>query len=400
MRRLKIAAASILLTGALYGCSQNSEAAAPPAPQVTVATPLAQKVQDWDELTGRFEAVEAVSVRARVGGYVQGVHFRDGQFVRKGQLLFTLDPRPAEAALAAAQAQKAQAEAQLVLARANLARSENLLAAQAVSQAEADANRAALRAGEANLAAADAAVRNARLNLEFTRVTAPVSGRASDRRVDPGNLVGGGSSAGDVLTTIVSGGPIHFVFEGSEALMLKYLRGGGTGQSATVRIRLQDETDFRHTGRLEFTDNAIDPASGVVRLRAVVPNADGFLRPGLFGRAQVAGAQTYDALLVPDAAIATDAARRVVYVVAADGSVAPKAVQLGPLVQGLRVVRAGLEPTDRVIISGLQRVQQPGVKVEAKAGRIEPVEQTNAAPVTQAAPAASASFAGALSSGD
>lgn len=400
MRRLPILAATVMMTSALYGCSRGAEAQGPQAPQVTVAVPLAQKVQDWDEFTGRFEAQESVSVRARVGGFIQAVHFRDGQFVRKGQLLFTLDPRPAEAALAAAQAQAAQAQAQLALARANLARSESLLAAQAVSQAEADANRAAVEAGEAALAAAGAAVRNARLNLEFTRVTAPVSGRVSDRRVDPGNLVSGGSSAGDVLTTIVSGGPIHFVFEGSEAVMLKYLREGASGAGATVRIRLQDEPDFRWTGRVDFTDNAIEAGSGVVRMRAVVPNGDGFLRPGLFGRAQVAGAGTYDALLVPDAAIATDAARRVVYVVAADGSVAPKAVHLGPLVQGLRVVRGGLEATDRVIISGLQRVQQPGIKVQARDGRIEPVEQAAQAPVTQAAPAASASFAGALSSGD
>jgi multidrug efflux system membrane fusion protein len=403
MRRLKIAAVSVMMTGALYGCSQGAEGQAPGAPPVTVATPLRQQVVDWDEFTGRFEAVEAVDVRARVGGYIQAVHFRDGQTVQRGQLLFTLDPRPAQAALAQARAQVAQAQSQLSLARANLARSETLLASQAVSQAEYDSNKAAVEAAEANLAAANAATRTAQLNLEYTRVTAPVSGRVSDRRVDPGNLVAGGSSAGDVLTTIVSGGPIHFVFDGSEAVALKYMREGGSNQGAPVRIRLQDEAQFSHTGRLDFSDNRIDTGSGVIRLRAVVPNADGFLRPGMFGRAQVAGAEAYDALLVPDTAISTDQARRTVYVVAQDGSVTPKAVQLGPVVQGLRVIKSGLAPTDRVIIAGLQRAAQPGAKVTPQNGRIQPVQQQEQAaqgPVTQAAPASSASFANSLSTGD
>lgn len=401
MRGLKIAAVSVLATGALYGCSPKAEQQGPGAPPVTVATPLQQKVVDWDEFTGRFEAVEAVEVRARVGGYVQAVHFRDGQMVQKGQLLFTLDPRPAQAALAQAQAQVAQMQSQLTLARANLARSETLLASQAVSKAEYDANKAAVDAAQANLAAANAASRTAQLNLEYTRITAPTSGRVSDRRVDPGNLVAGGSSAGDVLTTIISGGPIHFVFDGSEAVLLKYLREGASNQGATVRIRLQDESSFGHTGRLDFSDNAVNTASGVIRLRAIVPNGDGFLRPGMFGRAQVAGASSYDALLVPDSAIGTDQARRTVAVVAADGSVTNKEVQLGPIVQGLRVVKSGLAPTDRVIIAGLQRAAQPGSKVTAKDGRIAPVaEKPAVVPVTQAAPASSASFANSLSTGD
>ncbi len=401
MRGLKIAAVSVLATGALYGCSPKAEQQGPGAPPVTVATPLQQKVVDWDEFTGRFEAVEAVEVRARVGGYVQAVHFRDGQMVQRGQLLFTLDPRPAQAALAQAQAQVAQMQSQLTLARANLARSETLLASQAVSKAEYDANKAAVDAAQANLAAANAATRTAQLNLEYTRITAPTSGRVSDRRVDPGNLIAGGSSAGDVLTTIISGGPIHFVFDGSEAVMLKYLREGGSNQGATVRIRLQDESNYDRTGRLDFSDNAVNTASGVIRLRAIVPNGDGFLRPGMFGRAQVAGAASYDALLVPDSAIGTDQSRRTVAVVAADGSVTNKAVQLGPIVQGLRVVKSGLAPTDRVIIAGLQRAAQPGSKVTAQNGRITPVaDKPSEAAVTQAAPASSASFANSLSTGD
>ncbi|MFA4893593.1 efflux RND transporter periplasmic adaptor subunit [Brevundimonas sp.] len=399
MRTAKMVAAAVLMTTVLYGCSQRSEAQAPPAPAVTVAVPLVRAVQDWDEFTGRFEATQSVEVRARVGGYISGVHFRDGDYVRRGQLLFTLDPRPAQAALASARAQLSQAQAQLALARSELTRSETLLESQAVSQAEVDTRRGALQTAQAAIAAANANVRARQLDLEFTRVTAPISGRVSDRRVDAGNLVAGGSSAADVLTTVVSSAPIHFVFDGSEAILLKYQRQARTG-AAPIQVRLQDEADFNRAGTLDFTDNAVDTASGVIRLRALIPNADGFLKPGMFGQARLAGAGTYNAMLVPDAAVATDQARRIVYVVAADGSVAPKPVQLGPLVDGLRVVRSGLAATDRVIINGVQRIQQPGMKVKATNGRIQPVATPEAAPVTTIAPASSATFANSLSSGD
>ncbi|MDZ4113127.1 MAG: efflux RND transporter periplasmic adaptor subunit [Brevundimonas sp.] len=399
MRTVKIVAASAIMAAALYGCSSRSEAQAPPAPSVTVATPLVQAVQDWDEFTGRFEATQSVEVRARVGGYISGVHFRDGDYVRRGQLLFTLDPRPAQAALAAARAQLAQAQAQLALARSELARSETLLESQAVSQAEVDTRRGALQTAQAAIAAANANVRARQLDLEFTRVTAPISGRVSDRRVDAGNLVAGGSSAADVLTTVVSSAPIHFVFDGSEAVLLKYQRQARRG-AAPIQVRLQDEADFTRSGTLDFTDNAVDTASGVIRLRAVIPNADGFLKPGMFGQARLAGSGSYQAMLVPDAAVATDQARRIVYVVAADGSVAPRPVQLGPLVDGLRVIRSGLQRTDRVIINGVQRIQQPGMKVTATNGQIRPVARAQTAPVTTIAPASSATFANSLSSGD
>jgi len=399
MRTAKIVAASVLMTAALYGCSRPSEAQAPPAPSVTVAVPLVQAVQDWDEFTGRFEATQSVEVRARVGGYVSGVHFRDGDYVRRGQLLFSLDPRPAQAALASARAQLSQAQAQLALAQSELTRSETLLESQAVSQAEVDTRRGALQTAQAAIAAANANVRARQLDLEFTRVTAPISGRVSDRRVDAGNLVAGGSSAADVLTTVVSSAPIHFVFDGSEAVLLKYQRQARRG-AAPIQVRLQDESDFTRSGTLDFTDNAVDTASGVIRLRAVIPNADGFLKPGMFGQARLAGSGSYEAMLVPDAAVATDQARRIVYVVAADGSVAPRPVQLGPLVDGLRVIRSGLQRTDRVIINGVQRIQQPGMKVTATNGQIRPVARVQTAPVTTIAPASSATFANSLSSGD
>ncbi|MFJ6023121.1 efflux RND transporter periplasmic adaptor subunit [Brevundimonas sp. NPDC092305] len=394
MRTVKLVAASALIAAALYGCSPKSEAQTPPAPQVTVATPLVRQVQDWDEFTGRFEAVSTVDVRARVGGYVSGVHFRDGDYVQRGQLLFTLDPRPAQAALASARAQLSQAQAQLTLAQTELDRAQTLLASQAVSQAEFDTRQGALRTAQANIAAANANVRARQLDVEFTRVVAPISGRVSDRRVDPGNLVGGGSSAADVLTTIVSSAPIYFVFDGSEAVLLKYQRQARQG-AAPIQVRLQDESTYSRSGTLNFTDNAVDTASGVIRLRAAIPNADGFLKPGMFGQARLAGAGNYQAMLVPDAAIATDQARRVVQVVNADGTVTSKPVQTGPLVDGLRVIRSGLAANDRVIIAGGQRIQAPGMKVQARNGRIQPTAaaQQASAPVTQAAPASSATFA-------
>jgi len=397
MRRLKIVAVSAMIAAALYGCSRTEAAGPPPPAPVTVANPLNERIVDWDDFTGRFEATQSVDVRARVGGYVQAVHFRDGDFVRRGQLLFTLDPRPAQAQLAAAQAALAQANAQVALARTNLARSEGLLVSQAVSQAEVDANTGALRSAEANVASARASVRARQLDLEFTRVTAPVSGRVSDRRVDPGNLVGGGSSAADVLTTIVSSAPIYFVFDGSEATLLKYQRQARAGSSAPVRIRLQDEATFGRVGTLDFTDNAIDASSGTIRLRAVVQNGDGFLKPGMFGQIRVAGAGAYDALLVPDSAVSAGADQRTVSVVAADGTVSPRPVELGPLVDGLRVIRSGITAQDRVIINGGSRVQQPGQKVVANPGRITRTQTTGAAPVTYAPPAATATSASALS---
>lgn len=397
MRRLKIVALSAVAAAALFGCAKKEEGGPPPQAQVTVANPLSERIVDWDDFTGRFEATQTVDVRARVGGYIQAVHFRDGDFVRRGQLLFTLDPRPAQALVAAAQATLAQANAQVTLARTNLTRSEGLLASQAVSQAEVDTNRGALLTAQANVAAAQATVRARQLDLEFTRVTAPTSGRVSNRRVDAGNLVAGGSSAGDILTTIVSSSPIWFVFDGSEATLLKYQRQVRAGGGAPVRIRLQDENEFSHTGTLDFTDNAIDSSSGTIRLRAVVANGDGFLKPGMFGQIRVAGAGAYDALLVPDAAVAAGADRRTVSVVAADGTVTPRAVQLGPLVDGLRVIRSGVTAQDRVIINGGSRVQQPGQKVKAVAGRITRTTTPNTAPVTVAPPAATATSASALS---
>lgn len=381
----KRALAGALAALALGACGAKPAQQAMPPAAVTVATPLQERVQDWDEFVGRFESPNRVEVRARTGGYLQAVHFRDGERVRQGQLLFTLDPRPAQAQLAAARAQLAQATAQLGLARTELARSQSLLAATAISQEEFESRRATLAQAQAALQAAQAAVRARTLDVEFTRVVAPISGIVSERRVDPGNVIAGGSSTGDVLTTIVSASPIHFSFEASEAVLLKYRRdAGGSGR---IEVRLQDEPDYRWAGRLDFTDNAIDDASGAVRMRAVLPNDQGLLRPGMFGHARLQGSGAYDALLIPDTAVVADGPRRVAYVVDANGTVQPRPIQVGPLSGGLRVVRSGLAPGDRVVINGIQRAM-PGQKVQAVQGRvIHPSGQTEQAPTLNAPPA-------------
>jgi len=382
----------VLVVATLAGCSSGAEQAAPPPPAVTVAQPLVGEVMDWDEFPGRFEAPQTVEVRARVGGYIQAVHFRDGDYVRQGQLLFTLDPRQAQAAVAAAQAQVAQAQAQVNLASTEFERSETLFGQGFLSQSAVDLRQANLQTAEAGLAAASSALREARLGLEFTRVTAPISGRVSDRRADPGNLVAGGSSAADILTTIVSTSPIHFAFEASESILLRYQR-SSRNDRAPIRVRLQDETGFRHVGYLDFSDNAVDTASGVVRLRGVIQNSDGFLRPGMYGQVQLAGAAPYQAMLVPDSAIVTDQARRIVYVVGAEGATEARPVELGPLVDGLRVIRSGLQANDRVVIEGIQRIMQPGQPVTPTNGRIQRVQAQGGGAVTAApAPASSATF--------
>lgn len=385
-----IAIASVVLV--LSGCSGATEPAAPPPPPVTVATPAMGDVVNWDEYVGRFEAVQTVEVRPRATGYLSGVHFRDGQMVQKGQLLFTVDARPAEAAQAQARAQLAQAQAAHANAKTELARTQTLAAARAASQEELEGREATLRSAAAQVAAAQAALQARALDVGFTRVTAPIAGRVSYRRVDPGNSV---TADQTLLTTIVSADPLYFTFQGSEALLLKYQRAGVAGQGTPVRVRLADEGDFNHPGKLEFIDNVIDAGSGTVRARAVIANADGFLKPGMFGNLRLEASKPYQALLVPDAAVIADASRKVVYVVGKDGTVEARPVQLGPLMNGLRVIRDGLSRADRVVISGIQRAR-PGQKVTPQAGKIElgkPQESEAAAapppsPIAQPAAAA------------
>lgn len=361
---------------AVAACSGDAPDAGSPLPSVTIAQPLVQQVRDWDDYVGRFEAVQAVDVRPRATGYLQRVHFSDGQFVRAGQPLFTIDPRPSRAALEQARAQLARAEALLANARTELARSETLAASQAASQEEVEQRRAAVRAGVAEVSAARANVDAQQLQVGFTTVRAPISGRVSERLVDVGNSVVADQT---VLTRIVSVDPIHFSFEGSEALLLKYQRQGLGGAGSDVRVKLQDEASYVHPGRIDYIEPVIDPRAGTVRGRAVLPNPDGFLKPGMVGRMQLAGTESYEALLVPDAAVVTDAARRLVFVVDGEGTVVARAVDLGPLVGELRVIRSGLTAKDQVIISGVQRAR-PGQKVQPQKGAIKQAAGATGAP--------------------
>ena len=295
-------------------------------PAVTVSTPLQREVALWDDYVGRFEASRSVEVRPRVSGQITAIHFTDGQIVKAGQALFTIDARPFQAGLAEAQAGAATARSDLALAQVDLDRALRLVEADAISKSEVDRLRARVQAATAALAGAQARVRARALDVEFATVRAPISGRISDRRVDAGNLVASGDgAAGTLLTTINALDPIYFSFEGSEALFLKAKR-QGAGKGAQVQIKLQDETDYRRTGRLDFTDNGLDPRSGTIRARAVLENKDMFLSPGMFGNMRLASGSTVKALLVPDTAVQTDQTRKTLLVVAADGTVSAKPV--------------------------------------------------------------------------
>lgn len=387
--RARAGIAAGLLAGAAaiaaYGfAGQEVQAGPPPLPTVTISQPLSRMVTEWDDYTGRFEASQSVEIRPRISGQLVGVHFADGDIVRKGQLLYTIDQRPYLAALAEARARAAAAQTQLALARSEYARAARLIDDEAVSQEEVDSLRAAMQAAEASVGAAQAVVRQRALEVEFTQVRAPVTGRISDRRIDVGNLV---NPADSVLTTLLALDPIHFTFDGSEALYLKGLRDRQDGKASqqAVEIRLQDETDYGWKGRVDFTDNAIDPRSGTMRSRAVIANPDYFLAPGMFGNMRLTNGGQRQAMLVPDVAVRTDQARKIVYVVGRDGTVAVRPVQTGPRVGHLRSILSGLKPDDRVVIQGVQ-FAMPGAKVNTRPGTIkEPVDRTSAAPVQTAA---------------
>jgi RND family efflux transporter MFP subunit len=359
-------ALSILCSLTLAACSGGEEQGGPPQLPVTVAPPLVREITEWDDYVGRFEAVDSVEVRPRASGYLQRAHFTDGQYVRAGQLLFTIDARPSQAALDQARAQRARALATLANAKTELARSETLAKSQAASQEEVEQRRAAVRTSEADVAAASAAIRAAELNVGFTRVTAPISGRVSQRLVDPGNAVAADQT---ILTTVVSTSPIHFSFQGSEASLLEYERRGDTLTGSPVRIKLQGAADYSIGGRIDFVDNALSNGSGTITVRAVVQNPDGALRPGLFGQLQLAASAPRAAFLLPDTAIVTDGPRRVVYVIGPKDVVQARPVQLGPVIGNLQVIRSGVTAKDRIIVGGIQRAM-PGKPAKVQAGRI------------------------------
>jgi len=350
----------------------------PPAPTVSVAQPVAKRITIWDEYSGRFEAVETVEVRPRVSGFVDKVHFKDGQVVKAGDPLFTIDPRPFEIAAESARAEIARARAQVALALSEVERAAPLVKSGAVTERDFTQRSANLNVTEAQLQVAEANLKAAELNLEWTVVKAPISGRISDRKVDIGNLVIGGSQGTTLLTTIVSLDPIHFIFDTSESDYLRYVRLGLAGQrdasqdaASPVRIKLADEADWLHEGRMDFLDNQFNPRSGTMRGRAILDNKDQVFAPGIFARLRLFGGEV-DGLLVPDSAVVSDQMRKVVFVVGDDGVVKAAAVTLGPVVDGLRVVKSGLEASDKVVLDGLANpMVRAGAKVVPEPGEIK-----------------------------
>ena len=354
------------MLAALSGCGKTAPPS-DPLPTVIVAAPLQRQVMDWDDYAGRFEAVESVEVRPRVSGLLQSVHFRDGENVKKGQLLFIIDPRPFAAQLAQAKAQLARAQAAQVNAESSYKRGQSLIETHVISQSDMESLTAAQLQSAADVAAAQASIDANALNLEFTRVVAPIEGHVSSHRLAAGNLVQAGTT---LLTTIVTLDPIRFVFDAPEAALLKYKREqSDSSLGNAVDIRLQDEADYSWKGTIEFVDNALDESSGTIRARALVNNPKGFLTPGMFGHMRRFAADTAQAMLIPDESVVNDQTRQVAYVVGSDGIVSPRTIEVGRLIDEMRVIRSGLASTDRVIISGVQRAR-PGRKVNAQPGEV------------------------------
>jgi len=403
----------------LAGCGGNAPQDKQPRPpaEVAVALPVVSPIVEWDPYTGRLEAIESVEVRARVDGYLVGHYFEEGQTIEAGALLFLIDPRPYDAALAEAEAallqaqaaaveaksgvtqqtaQRGQVAARLDLAQRRVKRSQPLVPSGAITQDDFDILQSEQRQSQADLKAADATIESAkasfqaalaaiesakaqretaRLNLEYTRITAPISGRISRRYASKGNLISGGSLGSTLLTTIVSLNPIHCYFDANERALLKYTRLSNKGERESsreaknpVRMSLVDEQGFPHHGHMDFVDNRVDQQTGTIRGRAIFPNDDLVLSPGMFARVRIPASGKYDALLIPDAAIGSDQADQFVFVVGKENRVTRRVVQLGPMAKGMRIVHSGLEPTERIVVGGLQRVSE--------GEQITPVEQT------------------------
>lgn len=340
---------------------------APPAPKVTIAKPVVKPIMEWDDFTGRFEAVDSVDVRARVSGYLEKVHFEEGSLVKEGDLLFTIDPRPYQAIADEAVASLTVAKTEYDFASKELARAETLVERGNISRSALDERRQRFAAAQAQIEGAKAALRRAELDLEFTKVRAPFSGRVSVKQVSIGNLIKADET---VLTNIVSQDPIHFYFDVDERTYLAYSRMAREGERASgrvtpynVRVTVADERLPEFLGHLDFVDNRIDEATGTMRGRAVFPNADFILQPGLFGRISIPGSPVYQGVLIPDEAIGSDQDRRIVYVVDDANVVSAQVIRPGPRIDGYRVVRTGLTGAERIVVKGLIRVR-PGMTVD------------------------------------
>ena len=395
MRSARGAALMLALATLVASCGQGQQqqAAAPPPPVVTVAKPVQRTVFDFDEYVGRFAAVNSVEVRARVSGYLDGLHFKDGQMVKQGDLLFTIDKRPFQYTLDQARANLATAKSNLAYAESDLKRGESLVREHTITEQIFEQRAQTFRNAQSAVTGAQAAVQQAELDLQFTELRAPIDGRIGARLVSPGNLVTGGTSGNTtLLATIVSTDPIYFEFTFDEASYLRYERvstGGGDVASRSggvaVALKLIDEKDFKHEGRMDFVNNVINTATGTILARAVFKNADGVFTPGMFGRVRVPGSAPYQALLVPDAAVGTEQTNKYLLVVGAGDIVQQKTVTLGQVTaDGLRVIKTGLSADDRVVVDGLMRARA-GVKVKpqekgAKPAGLPKVGEASTAP--------------------
>jgi RND family efflux transporter MFP subunit len=383
---------ALTLATLVASCGEGQkQGGAPPPPTVTVATPLKRTLFDYDEYVGRFVAVDSVEVRARVSGYLESVHFTDGQMVKKGDLLFTIDKRPFQNAVDQARATLTQANSNLAYTKADLERGQSLVTQKTITEQTFEQRAQAFRNAQASVSGAEAALRQAELDLEFTELRAPMDGRIGDRRVSPGNLVAGGTVPSPTLmATIVTTDPIRFEFTFDEASYLRYERLAKDGRDVASRnggvqvaLKLIDEADYAHEGRMDFVNNVIDSSTGTIRARALFDNPNGVFTPGMFARVRVPASPPYEALLIPDSAIGSEQTRKYVLVVGADNKVAQRVVTLGQTTSDdLRVIKSGVSPDDRLIVGGLMRARPgqavtPQTKGEKPAAPVQPGAQTS-----------------------
>jgi RND family efflux transporter MFP subunit len=388
--RFAVPIPAVVLLAVLAGCNQSQQqSGGPPPPTVTVATPVQRTVVDQDEYVGRFVAVNSVEIRSRLAGYLSEIHFHDGQMVKEGDLLFIIDRRPFEIALEQMRANLAQARANLAFTEGDLTRGQSLMQNKTITEQAYDQRTQAKAVATAAVAAQEAMVHSAELDLDqYSQIRSPIEGRIGDRRVAVGNLVTGGTGGSNtLLATVVSVDPIRFEFSFDEQSYLRYVRYASASKDVAalngnvpVTLELIDENDFKHAGKIDFVDNAINQSSGTIRGRAVFDNADGIFTPGMFGRLRVPGSPPYTALLIPDAAIGSEQVRKYVLVVDDTGTVRQKYVTPGRLDGGSRVIKDGLAANDRVIVNGLMRARA-GIKVNAQ-------EQPSPQPGPAAPPAA------------
>lgn len=374
---LKICLAGVAAVWLAACKGEQAQQSAPPPPAVSVAKPLERPITEWDEYTGRFDAEKTVEVRARISGVLMEVRFKDGDLVKKDDLLFLIDPRPFERVLEREKANLTSAQVRAEFAAKDVERARSLLKNANISEQVFDQRLQTQREAEAAVRSAEASVKSAELDVEFTQIRAPIAGRISRNLISEGNFITGGSGTGTLLTSIVSIDPIYFYFDVSEGDFLKYARLDALGTRPSSRdtpnpvfLALQDEATFPHRGRMNFVDNRIDEGTGTLRGRAIFDNPRGLFQPGLFGRIRLIGSGEYKATMLPDEAIATDQSNRFVYVVGQDNTVSTKNVALGPLIDGLRVIRSGVELTDNVIVNGVQRARA-GIKVTPEQTVIE-----------------------------